>query len=157
MTVPNIRDTTGRPAVELAGATADSPLSTVGNGRCAVVGEFGSGTDAATVIAGEYGDIPPVPFGITFDHWDILAYDTAGGPLAISAVIDVLATDYASNSFGSIAGSDKPTLSGAVKNTSAALTGWTLSMPAYTMYRVTLVSFTGSPGKIVVAAQGLGA
>jgi hypothetical protein len=154
MTAPPIKDTTGRPAVELAGATADSSLFGIGAGLCLVGAEFGSGTDTATVIAGEYAELARVPFPISCERWEILAYDNTGAALAIDAVVDVQTSSYPTNAFASIAGSDLPTLSGASKNESVLLTGWTLLNPTDTMYRFVLVSFTGSPAKIVVGIRG---
>jgi len=155
MTAPPIKDALGRPAIELAGVTGPDAFSTLGSGLILLGTEFGTGQATASVIANEYGQVDRVPFPIAWERWDILAYDTAGAALAISAVVDVLATTYATNSFASIAGTDLPTLASAPKNTSILLTGWTLSNPADTMYRFKLVSFTGSPAKIVVGIRGV--
>ena len=154
MTAPAIKDALGRPAIELVGVSGANAFPTTGNGLVLLGAEFGTGQATASVIAGEYGQVDRVPFPIAFERWDILAYDTAGAALSISAVVDVLATTYAAYSVASIAGTDKPTLASASKNTSLLLTGWTLSNPTDTMYRLKLVSFTGSPAKIVVGIRG---
>lgn len=157
MTAPAIRDTTGRPAVELVGVTADTTtpvgIGGTGGGICVIGAEWGSGTDAATVIAGEYGELPRVPFELDLERWEVLAYNTSGAALAISCVISVAATTFAANSFAAIHGTEQPSLSSESKHDSTSLVGWTLINAADTMYRFTLVSFTGSPAKIVLGIR----
>jgi len=75
-------------------------------------------------------DVPPagmlydfsVPYDLVINDWSLIA-DTAG-----SIVIDLWKGTYASlpTVANTITGSDKPTLSSAIKATSAALTGWTI-------------------------------
>jgi len=155
MTTP-FKDGMGRPSIEFIGATADSTTSTVGTGVCLLGVEFGSGKNPSTVVAGEYADLTRVPFALAMERYELLAYDLSGAPLAISAVVDVLVADFATNTFASITGTDTPTLSTASKVESTALTGWTLSNPVDTMYRFKLVSFTdasGTLGKIVLGIR----
>lgn len=67
---------------------------------------------------GAWGQIS-IPFACTITAWTITA-DASG-----SAVIDVLRSTYAGfPTTSSIAGTDKPTLSSAQKNTDSTLTGW---------------------------------
>jgi hypothetical protein len=152
------KDVTGRPPVELAGTNADTTSPSGGSGVCVIGAEWGSGADAATVIAGEYGELPRVPFELDFERWEVLAYAAPVGsappaPLAISCVISVEATTFAANSFAPIDGSEHPSLSSESTHESTTLVGWLLTNAADTMYRFTLVSFTGSPAKIVLGIR----
>lgn len=150
-----IKDILGRPSCELAGATADSTISTLGTGLCLLGAEFGSGKDPGTVVAGEYADLSRVPFQLDMERWELLGYDFNGDPLAIDAIVAVYASDYATNTFVSIAGTDVPTLSAATKSESVALTGWTLTNLPDTMYRFKLVTFTDATGTLAKIVLGI--
>jgi hypothetical protein len=68
--------------------------------------------------AGAYGQIS-LPYNCTIVGWTLTA-DQSG-----SAIVDVLRGSYAAfPTTASIAGTDKPTLATAQKNTDSTLTGW---------------------------------
>lgn len=77
-----------------------------------------------------------VPFACTVTGWSVVG-DTSG-----SAVIDVLKTSYSSfpSGFASIAGSDKPTLSGAQKNENLSVSAWTVPLAAQDVLKFNLDS-----------------
>mgnify|MGYP001617186754 CR=1 FL=1 len=121
------------------------------NGRLQIkspisIGSFGITIDGggSVIATGSKGYIQ-IPFGMTITEWDLFA-DVSG-----SIVIDLKKSTYAGfPTTSSIAGSDKPTLSSAQKNTSTLLTGWSLSIlsgdviefnvdSASTVTRVTLI------------------
>lgn len=90
----------------------------VASGVATIVCVFAGGGSAITTSA------KPVAIPIDFDarvvSWEVLADQTG------SIVVDVKKATYSGfPTTSSIAGTDKPTLSSARKNTSSALTGWT--------------------------------
>ena len=81
----------------------------------------GGGT---TIDSGSSGH-KVIPFNCTITAWEIVS--TASG----SAVVDIKKSTYATfDTFNSIAGSEKPTLSSAIKNTDTSLSTWTTSISA---------------------------
>jgi hypothetical protein len=122
---------------------------------CALFGEFGDGKNTTSVVADTYGQTSRVPYGLVFDRWEIEAYDATGAAVSCTAVVDILATDYATDSLASITASEQLMLSSQSKNSATSLTGWTKTWVADTLFRAKLVSFTGAPTKIVIAVRGV--
>lgn len=67
-----------------------------------------------------------MPYEATITEWDITAYSTA--PTVICDVGKGTYTSFGPTTFGSIAGSEKPTLTSQQKNSDKALTTWTTSV-----------------------------
>lgn len=92
----------------------------------------------AAITTGVKGDLY-IPFGCTIEQWTLLA-DQSG-----SAVVDIWKDTYA-NAPPTIAdvitASAKPTLSGAAKNQSSTLTGWTTAIAAGDVLRFNVNSAT---------------
>ena len=148
----NATDNTVQKALEKIDSTASSGLSdapadgtTYGrkDGSWSVVGtstlpdkiEFIIDSNGSTIAAGASGT-KTVPFACTVTGWQITS--SASG----SAVVDVLRDTYAGfpSGFATIAGSEKPTLSSAVKNQDTSLSTWTTSLAAGDRIRVSVDS-----------------
>lgn len=159
MTVPNIHDATGRPAIELVSTTGDNPIVPPlgGAGIVLLNAEWGDGRTAASVVVNDVSDIAGLPFSLTLQQWELLAYDTGRAPLAIVCAVEIQATTYASNSFTVISGgsSVRPQLGGTPKAQDTALTGWTISLATDTMFRFRLLSFTDATGTLAKIVLGL--
>lgn len=81
----------------------------------------GGGTTIESGVSGH----KVIPFNCTITKWEIVS--NASG----SIVVDIKKSTYATfDTFNSIAGSEKPTLSSATKNTDTSLSTWTTSMSA---------------------------
>jgi hypothetical protein len=113
-----------RTTLGLGSVATQSSLSTTLDG--AVIFSVGS-TDASASPATGARDYVYIPFACTITGWTILAEQSG------SAVVDVWKAAYASalpTNADSIAGSEKPTLSSAVKNQDTSLSTWTTSVSA---------------------------
>lgn len=118
----------------LTGAVTSTGNATTQTGSIQLI--IGNGTDV--ISTGVVGDII-VPFGCTITGWDILS--TTSG----SIVVDVWNDTYANfppTVADTIAGSEKPTLSTAVKNQDTSLTTWTTSVTAQDILRFNVDSVT---------------
>lgn len=97
---------------DLGGGISTDSLSFIIDGNGAVISAGASGSK-------------PVPYNCTITGWEIVS-NTSG-----SAVVDIKKSTYASwDTFASIAGTEKPTLTIAKKNTDTSLTTWTTTLTA---------------------------
>lgn len=112
---------------------ADNTAQKVFNTIDALLISGGSGTDSLTFIIDGRGAVissgasgsKPIPYNCTVTGWEIVS-NTSG-----SAIIDIKKSTYASwDTFVSIAGTEKPTLTTAKKNTDTTLSTWTTSLTA---------------------------
>lgn len=100
--------------------------------------------DGANVIVTGFKDFIQAQFSGTIIGWTIISVDGAV-PTSGSIVIDIWKAAYASfppNSSNSITAAARPTVSGANKNTSTVLTGWTTSITAGDILAFNVVSVT---------------
>jgi len=85
---------------------------------------YNGGSDLTTGIK----DTPvQVPYGATVTGWEIAAYDASNALLSTSVVVDILSDSFANLPLAgsdSIAGSEKPTLTGASTNSDNTITTW---------------------------------
>ena len=119
--------------------TQSSNVFNGGTGSFGVAFSKGDGTittsDTAKVV---------IPFGGYITGWRIL--EISSTPISSSIVVDVKKTTYDSypSSFTSIAGSEKPTLSSAVKNQDTTLTTWTINFDAGDVFEFDVESVTSA-------------
>lgn len=108
--------------------SVDSTGKVVGAATPTPNGSFGISIDGGgSVITTGVKGWAVIPYSGTITGWDIIS-DISG-----SCVIDIWKTNYASappTISNTIAGSEKPTLSSAIKNQDNALTTWTTSVTA---------------------------
>ena len=84
--------------------------------------------------AGVFSDVF-IPFNLTVNSWDIWSSVTG------SVVVDVLRSSYSSlPTFTSIAGTEKPTLTGQSKNQDNTLTSWSVGLTAGDILRFNIDS-----------------
>lgn len=119
--------------------TQSSNVFNGGTGSFGVAFSKGDGTittsDTAKVV---------IPFGGYITGWRIL--EISSTPISSSIVVDVKKTTYDNypSSFTSIAGSEKPTLSSAVKNQDTTLTTWTINFDAGDVFEFDVESVTSA-------------
>lgn len=108
---------------------------TAGQGETGAFGINLDGSLAITIEVASYG-ILIVPFAHTITGWEI--EEMSDPPIPCTIVMDVYKDTYANyppTVVDTITGSEKPTLTAAIKNTDLTLTTWTTAGAAGSMYR----------------------
>lgn len=113
---------------------------------------YNGGSDLTTGIK----DTPvQVPYGATVVGWEIAAYNSSNALLSTSTVVDILSDTFANLPLAgsdSIAGSEKPTLSGASTNSDNTITTWSV-ITSGNYIQAEIESVSAGVAKVVVTIK----
>lgn len=113
---------------------------------------YDGGNDLTTGIK----DVPIIlPFAGTVTGWEIMAYDSTNTLLSTSCVVDILSDTFANLPLAggdSIAGSEKPTLSGASTASDNTITTWT-ALTLYNYIQAEIESINTGVARIVISIK----